>query len=121
MAVSSARCSWRMRYSQHAELQSPLSPPLARADLAAELRLDHRDEVLSAERAPVGAEGLEPVERRLLVERQFQEIGEARRSLQRRADLDQRVVADARAALKMGARSTTARLEETRPAGRKPD
>ena len=27
-----------------------LSPPLARADLAAELRLDHRDEVLAAKR-----------------------------------------------------------------------
>ena len=50
-------------------------------------------EVLTAERAPVGAEGLESVERRLLVERQFQEIGEPRRSLQRRADLYQRVVA----------------------------
>ncbi len=74
----------------------------------AEFHLDHRDEVLSAERAPVGAEGLELVERRLLVERQFQEIGEARRSLKRRADLDQRVVApleDPRA------RSTTATLQ----------
>ena len=38
-----------------------LAPPLARADLAAELRLDHRNEAL-AERAPVGAEGLESVE-----------------------------------------------------------
>ena len=87
------------------------SPPLARPDLAAELHPDHRDEVLSAERAPVRAQGLEPVERRLLVERQFQEIGEPRRSLKRRADLDQRVVAplkDARA------RSTTAKLAETR-------
>jgi hypothetical protein len=70
-----------------------LSPPLARADSVAELHLDHRDELLSAERAPVGAHGLESVERRLLVERQFQEIGEARRSLERRADRNQRVVA----------------------------
>ena len=95
-----------------------LAPPLARADSVAELHLDHRDEVLAAERAPVGAQGLESVERRLLVERQFQEIGEPRRSLERRADLAQRVVAplkDARA------RSTTATLEETRPAGREPD
>ena len=71
----------------------------------AELHLDHRDEVLSAERAPVGAEGLESVERRLLVEREFQEIGEARRSLKRWADLDQRVVAplkDARLTLDHG-------------------
>ena len=44
-----------------------LSPPLARADGVAKLRLDHRDEVLTAERAHVGAEGLEFVERRRLV------------------------------------------------------
>jgi hypothetical protein len=82
-----------------------LSPPLARADRVAELHLDHRDEVPTAERAPVGAEGLESVERRLLVERQFREIGEARRSLKRRANLDQRVVApleDARLTLDHG-------------------
>ena len=95
-----------------------LSPPLGRPDLAAELRLDHRDELRAAERALVRTAVLESVERRLLVERQFQEIGEARRSLERRADLDQRVVApfkDARA------RSTTATLEEARPAEREPD
>ena len=63
-----------------------LSPPFARPDAAAELRLDPGDEIFSAERAPIPAKALEPVERRLLVERQFQEIGEARSPLQRRTD-----------------------------------
>jgi hypothetical protein len=82
-----------------------LSPACPGAYSVAELHLDHRDELLSAEQAPVRAEGLESVERRLLVERQFQEIGEQRRSLERRADLDQRVVAplkDARLTLDHG-------------------
>lgn len=63
-----------------------LSPSLAWPDLSAELRLDSGDEVRTAERAFVGAEGLQQVERRhLLDERHLREIGEARRSLKRRA------------------------------------
>src|SRR5271165_5899363 len=53
-----------------------LSPPLARSNLAAELHIDHRDEVSSVERAPVRPAVHEPVEPRLLVERQFQDIGD---------------------------------------------
>ena len=40
--------------------------PLALPDRAAELHLNHRDDFLSAERAPAWAQGLEPVEPRLL-------------------------------------------------------
>jgi hypothetical protein len=46
-----------------------LAPSLAQANLAAELHLDHPDEVRGAERAPVRAQVLEPVEPRLLGER----------------------------------------------------
>jgi len=55
-----------------------LAPRVARPNLAAELRLDHRDEVRSVERAPVRAAVHEPVAPRLLVERQFQEIRDVR-------------------------------------------
>ncbi len=50
--------------------------PACPAEASAELHLNHRDEVRGTERAPVRAAFLEPAEPRLLVERQFQDIGD---------------------------------------------
>ena len=55
-----------------------LAPPSAGTDVPAEFSLHRRDEIRAPEWAAVGAQPVEAVERRLFVERQFQEFGEAR-------------------------------------------
>jgi hypothetical protein len=71
-----------------------LAPASAWPDCSTQFPLHHGDEIRGAERAAVGARPVEAVERRLFVKRQLQEIGESRRALQRRADMDQRVIAN---------------------------
>ena len=93
-----------------------LSHPLARPDRSTEPHLDHRDEVVAAERAAVRAQGLESVERRLIAGRQFQQIGEPRRS-----SAGPTSTSASSRPLKLRARWTTATLRETQPARREPD